>query len=61
MLELILDVRMFLARFPEGLTNEAKGISLMAMTNTEFVTVPGGRLAYEAVGPADSPLVIAAP
>lgn len=63
-LELISDVRMFQARLlsaPRRVDEKAKSISLMSMTAPEFVAVPGGRLAYEAVGPADSPLVIAAP
>ena len=31
------------------------------MANAEFLNVPGGRLAYEVVGPADGPLVVALP
>ncbi|BCJ39007.1 hydrolase [Actinocatenispora thailandica] len=32
-----------------------------ATTNTQFLNVPGGQLAYDVVGPADGPLVIALP
>ncbi|GAA4211124.1 alpha/beta hydrolase [Actinocatenispora rupis] len=33
----------------------------MAMTNAQFLEVPGGRLGYDVQGPADGPLVVCAP